>query len=258
MGGFTCRLPERARSAAVFDRALTSRLTRLPPWTPSWASARTTPTCAGCWCGRSRREGYSRPRRVAPATRRSPSFGDGDADALVLDIGLPDADGRDVCQALRAHGVRRPVIFLTARDAADRPAGRLRRRRRRLLDEAVRARRAAGAAARAPAPRGARGAGPCRGELRLDPVDARRAPGRPHGARSRRPSSGCSRALAARPGDVVRRRELRRRRLARRRDRARQHARQRTWPGCGASCAPSARRCASRPCAASATRCASY
>jgi two-component system, OmpR family, response regulator len=38
-------------------------------------------------------------------------------DLLVLDIGLPDADGRDVCQALRAHGVCAPVVFLTARDA---------------------------------------------------------------------------------------------------------------------------------------------
>jgi two-component system response regulator MprA len=37
-------------------------------------------------------------------------------DALVLDIGLPDSDGRDVCQALRAQGVRAPVIFLTARE----------------------------------------------------------------------------------------------------------------------------------------------
>jgi two-component system OmpR family response regulator len=36
-------------------------------------------------------------------------------DLLVLDIGLPDADGRDVCQALRAHGVAAPVLFLTAR-----------------------------------------------------------------------------------------------------------------------------------------------
>src|SRR3954466_6862260 len=36
-------------------------------------------------------------------------------DLLVLDIGLPDADGRDVCQALRANGVDAPVIFLTAR-----------------------------------------------------------------------------------------------------------------------------------------------
>jgi len=38
-------------------------------------------------------------------------------DLLVLDVGLPDADGRDVCQALRSHGVDSPVLFLTARDA---------------------------------------------------------------------------------------------------------------------------------------------
>jgi two-component system, OmpR family, response regulator len=45
-------------------------------------------------------------------------------DLLVLDIGLPDADGRDVCQALRAHGVDAPVIFLTARgELTDRLAG---------------------------------------------------------------------------------------------------------------------------------------
>jgi two-component system response regulator MprA len=45
-------------------------------------------------------------------------------DALVVDIGLPDADGRDVCQALRARGVLSPVLFLTARDALpDRLAG---------------------------------------------------------------------------------------------------------------------------------------
>jgi two-component system response regulator MprA len=45
-------------------------------------------------------------------------------DALVIDIGLPDADGRDVCQALRAQGMNMPVLFLTARDAlSDRLAG---------------------------------------------------------------------------------------------------------------------------------------
>jgi two-component system, OmpR family, response regulator len=45
-------------------------------------------------------------------------------DALVIDIGLPDADGRDLCQALRARGVRAPVLFLTARDAlTDRLSG---------------------------------------------------------------------------------------------------------------------------------------
>ncbi|MFF1542278.1 response regulator transcription factor [Streptomyces sp. NPDC058291] len=37
-----------------------------------------------------------------------------DISAAVLDIGLPDADGRDVCQAMRANGFLSPVIFLTA------------------------------------------------------------------------------------------------------------------------------------------------
>jgi DNA-binding response OmpR family regulator len=45
-------------------------------------------------------------------------------DAIVLDIGLPDSDGRDVCQALRSRGVDAPVIFLTARrEVADRLSG---------------------------------------------------------------------------------------------------------------------------------------
>jgi two-component system, OmpR family, response regulator len=45
-------------------------------------------------------------------------------DVLILDIGLPDADGRDVCQALRARGVGTPVLFLTARGAVtDRISG---------------------------------------------------------------------------------------------------------------------------------------
>lgn len=44
--------------------------------------------------------------------------------ALVIDIGLPDADGRDLCQALRARGVAVPVLFLTARGAlVDRLSG---------------------------------------------------------------------------------------------------------------------------------------
>ena len=50
--------------------------------------------------------------------------GQTDVDALVIDIGLPDADGRDLCQALRARGMQTPVLFLTARDAlVDRIAG---------------------------------------------------------------------------------------------------------------------------------------
>lgn len=45
-------------------------------------------------------------------------------DVLIVDIGLPDADGRDVCQALRADGQHAPVLFLTALDRVhDRIAG---------------------------------------------------------------------------------------------------------------------------------------
>jgi two-component system response regulator MprA len=35
-------------------------------------------------------------------------------DVLVLDIGLPDSDGRDVCVALRSAGQMAPALFLTA------------------------------------------------------------------------------------------------------------------------------------------------
>lgn len=47
-----------------------------------------------------------------------------EVDVLVVDIGLPDADGRDVCQALRAEGQQAPVLFLTALDGVhERVAG---------------------------------------------------------------------------------------------------------------------------------------
>lgn len=49
---------------------------------------------------------------------------DSAVDVLVLDIGLPDSDGRDVCQALRSAGQHAPVLFLTALDAVhERVAG---------------------------------------------------------------------------------------------------------------------------------------
>jgi len=35
-------------------------------------------------------------------------------DVVIMDIGLPDADGRDVCQALKSGGQHAPVLFLTA------------------------------------------------------------------------------------------------------------------------------------------------
>jgi two-component system response regulator MprA len=45
-------------------------------------------------------------------------------DAVVLDLGLPDLDGLEVCRLLRREGNRVPVLILTARDAvADRIDG---------------------------------------------------------------------------------------------------------------------------------------
>src|SRR5690348_16642439 len=41
---------------------------------------------------------------LAAAQARPPAM-------IVLDIGLPDTDGRDLCQALRTRGVMAPVLF---------------------------------------------------------------------------------------------------------------------------------------------------
>ncbi len=40
-------------------------------------------------------------------------------DVILLDIGLPDMDGREVCTKLRGAGVRSPIIMLTAADSDD-------------------------------------------------------------------------------------------------------------------------------------------
>ena len=49
---------------------------------------------------------------------------DSGVDVVVMDVGLPDSDGRDVVQALRSAGQSAPVLFLTALGAVhDRLAG---------------------------------------------------------------------------------------------------------------------------------------
>jgi two-component system response regulator MprA len=128
-------------------------------------------------------------------------------DAMVIDIGLPDSDGRDVCQALRARGSTAPVLFLTARDAVtDRLAGfsaggddyltkpfafaELVARLQALL------RRAGVAASR-----------PLVGDLQLDPVRHAMRSG-VHEAALTPTEFRLVAALAARPGAVVRRAEL--------------------------------------------------
>ena len=69
------------------------------------------------------REGFV-VRATASGSEAVAAFGAEPPDVLILDVGLPDADGRDVCQALRARGVTTPVLFLTARDAlSDRLSG---------------------------------------------------------------------------------------------------------------------------------------
>ena len=40
-------------------------------------------------------------------------------DAIVLDLGLPDVDGMEVCRRLRSAGNQVPILILTARDAVE-------------------------------------------------------------------------------------------------------------------------------------------
>jgi two-component system, OmpR family, response regulator len=146
-------------------------------------------------------------RAAATGHEAVSAFSAAPPDLIVLDIGLPDADGRDVCQALRVHGIDAPVLFLTARSALpDRVSGfhaggddyvvkpfalaELLVRIRALLRR------------RAPTAEPTPGTG-----LRLDPAV--------HGVRVGERSAALTPteyrllgALAARPGEVVRRRAL--------------------------------------------------
>lgn len=42
---------------------------------------------------------------------------DNDTDIVLLDVGLPDIDGREVCKRMRKAGVKVPIILLTAADS---------------------------------------------------------------------------------------------------------------------------------------------
>ena len=41
---------------------------------------------------------------------------DGSVDLIILDVGLPDLDGREVCRMIRRSGIKVPIIMLTAAD----------------------------------------------------------------------------------------------------------------------------------------------
>ncbi len=126
--------------------------------------------------------------------------------AMIIDIGLPDSDGRDLCQAMRAAGIEAPVLFLTALDSVpDRLLGfgvgaddymtkpfvfaEL------IARVGVLVRRSGGAGGRAV------------GDLRLDPIDHTLVVGE----RSSKLTPTEFRllgAMASRAGEVLRRREL--------------------------------------------------
>jgi DNA-binding response OmpR family regulator len=38
-------------------------------------------------------------------------------DLAILDVGLPDTDGRELCKVLRKHGVKCPILMLTGHDS---------------------------------------------------------------------------------------------------------------------------------------------
>jgi len=42
---------------------------------------------------------------------------EGHFDLILLDVGLPDMDGRDLCRLMRKHGVKAPIIMLTGQDS---------------------------------------------------------------------------------------------------------------------------------------------
>ena len=60
------------------------------------------------------REGYDVVK--APNVRSAQGAMNSDIDLVMLDVGLPDGDGVNLCRQWRSEGVQTPILFLTAKD----------------------------------------------------------------------------------------------------------------------------------------------
>ena len=60
------------------------------------------------------REGYDVVK--ASNVRSARECLDATADLVILDVGLPDGDGVELCRSWRTEGVQMPILFLTAKD----------------------------------------------------------------------------------------------------------------------------------------------
>ena len=58
-------------------------------------------------------------------------------DLVILDVGLPDTDGRELCRVMRKQGVKSPILMLTGHDSDARHNPGARRRRERLRHETL-------------------------------------------------------------------------------------------------------------------------
>ena len=65
------------------------------------------------------REAAWAPDAAADGQHALDALASGSYDLVVLDVGLPDMDGFEVCRRLRGRGDRTPVLVLTARNAVN-------------------------------------------------------------------------------------------------------------------------------------------
>ena len=76
----------------------------------------------------------------------------GQIDLVIMDVGLPDIDGREAVRILRKNGFKAPIIMLTGHDTDSDTILGLEFRRQRLYHQAFSFRRLAGAHPRPASP----------------------------------------------------------------------------------------------------------